>query len=207
MKYEWDIRRQAYVDERSRVVTSRSLHALLNIIIGKVSGRFAEIEDDRASGRISNEEAQRRGQREIGLSNRVMSALGWGGLRNIPEGARSAADSKVRLEMAFWLRFQSDRPQLSPDQARARATLYAGGAYRAFQDASREAHRQAGFNEARRVLEAGAEHCAPGSGRPGCPELAARGWMPVSEMVPIGDASCRASCLCEMQYRRSEEAA
>jgi hypothetical protein len=206
MKYKWDTNRQVYVDEQKRVVTSRAFHALLNILVGKVSDHFVEIEDDRIAGRISSAEAQARFQREIGLANRMMSALGWGGLAQTPSSARNATDSKVRLDVMYYLRFQAERPRLSDDQARARASLYAGSIYTTFQSAARQAHASAGFTHARRVLDSAAEHCEGHMGVPGCPELARRGWVEIDKLVPIGDASCRASCRCEVEYQRGEQA-
>jgi hypothetical protein len=57
--------------------------------------------------------------------------------------------------------------------------------------------------EARRVLGPTETHCHNDkkSGRPGCFELWKKGWMPISEMVPIYDAACWANCQCHILYR------
>lgn len=62
-----------------------------------------------------------------------------------------------------------------------------------------------GKTEARRILGPNENHCSekenPGSGRPGCKELAAKGWVPIREMVPITGAICYSKCLCTIETR------
>ena len=58
-----------------------------------------------------------------------------------------------------------------------------------------------GMTEARRILGPTEDHCHDSASRPGCIELAEIGWMPISQMVKIGDASCYSNCLCTIEYR------
>lgn len=59
---------------------------------------------------------------------------------------------------------------------------------------------RAGYTEARRYLRV-AEHCEHSAERPGCVELAAKKWVPIWQMVPIGGATCRDNCKCRIRYR------
>lgn len=59
---------------------------------------------------------------------------------------------------------------------------------------------RAGYTETRRVLGV-AEHCDRSKDRPGCVELAARGWIPIWQMIPIGGATCRSNCKCHLEFR------
>jgi hypothetical protein len=58
-------------------------------------------------------------------------------------------------------------------------------------------------SEARRILGPTETHCHDDktSGRPGCWELWKKGWMPISEMVPIYDTACYINCQCHILYR------
>ncbi|HEY6021351.1 MAG TPA: hypothetical protein VIY48_16040, partial [Candidatus Paceibacterota bacterium] len=56
-----------------------------------------------------------------------------------------------------------------------------------------------GYEEERRVLEPGADHCE------GCEEQAAQGWQPIGTLDPIGDEECMTRCKCEFEYRRLDE--
>jgi|SRR6185503_6680257 len=62
------------------------------------------------------------------------------------------------------------------------------------------AHEQ-GYTEAKRVLGPTEDHCHDAGIRQGCQELAHKGWMPLGDMVPIGDATCYSNCLCRIVYR------
>jgi hypothetical protein len=57
-----------------------------------------------------------------------------------------------------------------------------------------------GYTEGRRVLGV-TDHCHNSLDRPGCIELAARGWVPINELVPIGGATCRRHCHCTLEFR------
>lgn len=59
-----------------------------------------------------------------------------------------------------------------------------------------------GKTEARRRL-AIAEHCEPSDEKYGCVQLSDRGWMPIHNMIPIGDSrvTCGKFCKCRIEYR------
>jgi hypothetical protein len=57
-----------------------------------------------------------------------------------------------------------------------------------------------GYTEARRILGINENHCHD-SDRPGCIEVAAIGWMPISQMIPLGGCTCYDRCLCSMEFR------
>jgi hypothetical protein len=66
--------------------------------------------------------------------------------------------------------------------------------------------RALGFDEAKRIRHA-QDSCTDREGarygRRGCRELAAQGWMPIGEMVPIGGAACWHQCRCGTAYRNT----
>lgn len=60
--------------------------------------------------------------------------------------------------------------------------------------------QQVGYTQARRRLNP-AEHCRNSEHRWGCVELARRGWRPIHDITPIGEATCWDGCVCEMEFR------
>jgi hypothetical protein len=78
--------------------------------------------------------------------------------------------------------------------------LRAGAARSVFENWRLAEHLADGFIEARRVLGV-AEYCKASNDRPGCVDLADKGWIPISQMVPIGGATCRDHCKCTIFYR------
>lgn len=57
----------------------------------------------------------------------------------------------------------------------------------------------AGMKWGRRSLAEGYRHCAC------CVSEAARGWVPLEEVVPIGDCQCMANCACSLEYSAAAE--
>jgi len=83
-----------------------------------------------------------------------------------------------------------------------RAGMYARAANAIYQNTRARVAEQNGFREGRRKLGRNEEHCEDSHSRPGCIELAARDWVPMGELVPIGEATCLSHCLCELEFRK-----
>lgn len=60
---------------------------------------------------------------------------------------------------------------------------------------------ETGFDEERNVLESRDNRNCEGAGS--CPGETARGWVPVGDLIPIGDRICRKNCRCHKEYRNS----
>lgn len=84
--------------------------------------------------------------------------------------------------------------------AMTRAGMYAGYGNGMWQNIFLNRAEADGYTEAKRVLGPNEDHCREGD-RPGCIEEAARGWMAIRLMVPIGSAQCYANCRCRIVYR------
>jgi hypothetical protein len=61
-----------------------------------------------------------------------------------------------------------------------------------------------GNTEGRRVLHP-ADHCTTHKDRPGCIELAAQGWIPIRNIIQIGNAACFSNCKCTLEFRGAKE--
>lgn len=86
-----------------------------------------------------------------------------------------------------------------------RAGMYARAANGIYENERMRVAAEAGYREARRKLGPNEEHCTDPdriSIRPGCVELADMGWMPIDEMVPLGEALCLSNCLCGVEFRK-----
>lgn len=64
----------------------------------------------------------------------------------------------------------------------------------------REMALRAGFTQGRRRLT-NSEHCKSRADLPGCVELARKGWQPLFQVLPIGQAACFWHCNCIIEYR------
>jgi len=93
---------------------------------------------------------------------------------------------------------------LSGNRLNSRANLYAQLGYAALEDDLQREKTKAGFTEERNVLDPGAEHCKDTSGRPGCEEITAKGWVPIGTLPKIGERACYTNDRCELQYRKPD---
>ncbi len=86
-------------------------------------------------------------------------------------------------------------------RAMNRAGLYGSYGNGLWQNIGLDRAKGKGKIEARRILGPTETHCHDETDRPGCWELWEKGWMPIDEMVPIGDAACYNNCRCHIRYR------
>lgn len=83
-----------------------------------------------------------------------------------------------------------------------RAGMYARAGNAVYQNNLLAVAQANGFKYARRVLSPNENHCHDSHTHHGCIELAAKGWVPINEMVPIGEATCIVHCLCKYRFRK-----
>lgn len=100
----------------------------------------------------------------------------------------------------FLLEIQSGKQPLNGFAIR-RAGMYARAGNVIYQNNLVRIAEQNGKWEVRRVLGETENHCHEVMLRPGCIELAAKGFVPMSQFVPIGDAACYSHCLCTVEFR------
>jgi hypothetical protein len=83
-----------------------------------------------------------------------------------------------------------------------RAGMYGLHGWAEYQNIGLERAPEEGYTEARRILAPieYERHCHEGD-RPGCVEEADKGWMPISQMVPLGQCSCYSRCMCDVEFR------
>ncbi len=91
--------------------------------------------------------------------------------------------------------------QVLNGSALTRAGLYGSYGNGLYQNIDLYYAQANGYTEAKRVLGPTEDHCHDDGIRQGCVELARKGWMPLGDMVPIGDATCYSNCLCRIVYR------
>lgn len=83
-----------------------------------------------------------------------------------------------------------------------RAASYADMAWTQFMAVQLEVAVMQGKTQARRILGY-ADHCRDSAkhGTHGCVELAAKGWVDINTVVPIGQATCRSMCHCSIAFQ------
>jgi hypothetical protein len=134
-------------------------------------------------------------------SHLIYGALSAGGL--VASVSNSVVRRRTERDLTAIKRFKYSQAKglLSKLQADGRIRAYIRSLHVTYHLLSQRMHILAGYTEARRILTP-AEHCRTKGHLEGCFEAAARGWMPIREMPPIGTLVCMQFCKCWILYRK-----
>ncbi len=105
--------------------------------------------------------------------------------------------AKIKEQYKYLNNFAKDiasGEQLLNGSLLSRANLYDQAARGTYHDFETLAMEEIGNTQARRVLGI-SDHCG------GCQEEAIRGWVPITQVAPIGSKECRSRCHCSIIYR------
>lgn len=206
-RFRWDERALQYRSRRTgrfvpRQQVRRVLDETLDAITSEMTGLSRQLQDGTLS--LARWQQQMQGYvRDLHLLSVAAERGGWGQMRLEDFGrvGRILRDEYERLRT--FARQIADGTQALDGTLLNRTRLY-GQAGRVSYHLSERARMAArGFDEARRVLSP-ADHCRASDGpRPGCVEEAAKGWVSIGEVVPIGAANCLTNCRCYVEYRNT----
>lgn len=153
------------------------------------------------SNRITVSEFQTRMAEDIKLSHLRMASFGAGGEKQLTPRQFGLVGAELKKQYKFLGNFGQDiaAGRLSEKQILARAKLYGRSPAISFYNSERVARVENGFNQAKRLLDPQAAHCAE------CITYAT-GWTDAREVVPPGtNCSCGGRCKCRLLYRRLNE--
>lgn len=138
--------------------------------------------------------------RDLIKAQHLLSAgIAQGGKAQLSPAAlgRIGADTKKQYQYLANLGRQIERgEQPLNGQFLARVELYARASRQTFMVTERRAHLESGFDEERNMLHP-AEHCE------GCIAEDAKGWVPIGELVPVGQRTCKVNDRCTVEYRKA----
>lgn len=195
-------RRQYLSVETGRLVRKDTVSKWVNEIVDAAKERMQHLAERYLSGELTAGQWQIAMQEEIRQAHRSMAILANGGKKAMTAADWGRVGARIRGQNQYFLGFASDiaTGQSSDAQTVNRAGMYADSIYATYQNSVALRERGAGMRRARRVLDPAAEHCTD------CPPLAALGWVPIEELVPIGATPCVSNCRCTIEYEGEAEA-
>jgi hypothetical protein len=156
------------------------------------------------NGEISQDQWYRAMRKAMKDQYRASWIASIGGIENYNRGEAARMGWAVRPQYRwldnFLLEIQSGKQPLNGFAIR-RAGMYARAGNVIYQNNLVRIAEQNGKREVRRVLGENESHCHETLDRPGCVELAAKGFVPMPQFVPLGDAACYSHCLCSVEFR------
>ena len=152
-------------------------------------------------GQINVKEWQIAMRRRIKDTHITAAVSQRGGWEQMTQSDWGRVGQRIQIQNRFLDNFANDiatGKQPMDGRFLVRSQMYDEAAISTYDRFERNAMRIAGYDEERSTLEPGVKHC------PGCLDEAARGWVPIGELVPIGERTCLTRDRCTMHYRNSE---
>lgn len=174
--------------------------------VGRLEGRTVKTMDglatDLRSGAISLRQFQTEAAKLLKDAHVAAYALARGGREQVTDDDRARARNYVYRQLEYLRQFgedvESGKQKLDGSLSR-RARMYGEAVHSTFENVSAFSHESEGFNEVRSVLGR-ADHC------PSCVAEAAKGWVPIGGVLPIGERECLAGCHCTLEFRKAKKA-
>ena len=179
------------------------IQALLEFEQQRLNLRFEDATTSYLDGETTLEEWERKVAGESKTAFVIITLLVFGGLALLSRNPQSRQIWKqtgetlrehLRGVNGFSMHVESgDR---SAKQLQAYVGYKARGIRPLYAKLRKQAAISAGFTEARRFLDPSSQHC------PQCPGYERFEWVPIDEIVPVGEAcDCQGRCRCRVQYR------
>jgi hypothetical protein len=200
--YGWNGTR--YIDlETGRFVSSSTVRNALEKVMQASAARMNAAALQLTEGTITLAEWQTIMMQQIKLSHVAAGAAANGGWAQMTQVEWGAVGNLVKEQYQFLRNFANqiaEGTQAIDGRLLMRVEMYGEAARGTYEAMRLRSMMVAGMTQARRIL-GDADHCDD------CLEFAADGWVPIDEVVEIGDSVCTVRCHCEIEYRATTEEA
>lgn len=197
-RYDWNEATGRYRDRRTgRFVTN--VRGALDDGIDASADAMRQASQQLREGTISLETWRSVMQAEIKETHLASAALAKGGYAQMTQADFGRVGGIVAREYRYLERFArqigtGEKPL--DGRFLQRAEQYVKAGRETYERTRQQEAAKRGFDEERSILNP-ADHCEE------CIEEAERGFVPLGEIIPIGQRTCRKNCRCEMEYRHS----
>lgn len=200
--YAWDARALAYRPSASpeRPISSATITRLMEDRMADHRAEVARLSGRLTKGEIGVDAWQRGIATTLRTTHIQARALAVGGRERMGPADFGSVGGFMRADLQRLARFGSQvaAGQLTGPQIEARAALYGQANIRRTYERGRlTTTKEAGWQQERRILRGGAAHCE------GCRDEAARGWVQLGSLAPIGGHACKANDQCGKEQRYS----
>jgi hypothetical protein len=197
----WNDQAGRFTDSAGRFVSEARVRVVVDAVADQASARMAAASERMLAGQMSLASWQAEMQNTIKVSHLAASVLAHGGESQMSFSHYGSAGRAIRDQYQYLKGMAADiaagRQPLNGGLT-ARARQYGQAARVAFEREYGRDQQGRGYQFERNVLGA-ADHCAL------CPELTARGWVPIGSLPPVGSRPCRAQDRCSIRYARTAE--
>lgn len=200
-QWSYDRKSGRYRDERGRFLSEKSVQALVDGRIDRLSAQLQRFTRMLADGSITLEQWQGSVREAIKAAHLQAAIIGHGGRAGMGAAEYGRIGQRLRQEYAYLQGFALDllEQRSSTAMALARIKLYAESVRGSFWEGTAIRKEQQGFGLMQRILDPLAQHCED------CIGYASRGVVPIGSVpLPGQRCACRARCRCTVRYLRQQ---
>ncbi len=203
--YVWDPEKRKYYRPSGRAVSDRQLRSAVKRVSAEASKRAKKETQQLIAGAIILAVWYARMRDLLAALYKTIWLVSIGGFVFDDNTQRNLFYLFIMAQFDYLDNFATQietREQVLDGRAVARAGMYGGHGYSEWQNTRLLHAPELGYTEAKRILAPieYERHCHENE-RPGCVEEAAKGWMPISRMIPLGGCQCYDHCLCDIKFR------
>lgn len=199
--FTWDARTARY-RRGGRFVSRLQVRMWLDEALDASGARIGALAEQLRAGRVDLVSWQVRMAREIKNVQLYSAAAAKGGWAQLTPADLGRVGQSVQAQLRYLNRFarqiQAGALPLDGNMV-ARARLYAQSGRQIYHRTERAEMQLRGYTHERSIRYAG-DSCA------GCIAEAAKGWMPLGTMIPIGQRDCKGNDRCSVSYRKESNA-
>lgn len=185
--------------DSGRLIPESRVRLAVDQVADLASKRLAALSQRVLTGELRLSEWQLEAMRVVKTANVAAGVIARGGKARMTPSDWGYLGRRIRDEYAYLRGMASDvesGAQVLDGRFPARSRLYGQGARVTFEAVRSRDAAGYGYQQERSVLHP-AEHCA------GCIGEAARGWVDVGTLIPIGSRTCLSNCRCTIARRRT----
>lgn len=198
-EFTWDAKAGQYRGPDGRFVSRSEVRAALDSALLKEQRTMRNLTLAMKRGEITVGEWHVAIRAELKAVHLMSSALAKGGFGQMTQADYGRVGQILRGQYGYLANFATDIAGGLPIDGRAlsRVEMYFQSGRRTYHLTLSAVMLEAGFDEERSVLHP-ADHCDQ------CVDEAEKEWVPIGELIPIGERTCLSRCHCTMEYRHSQ---
>jgi hypothetical protein len=193
-EYRYSNGSKRYIDSQGRFVPAKAVRAAVDKVIDGANGSVQQVAKQLQAGEITLAQWQTRTAQELKLLHVANGLAALGGQKQASQSDLGYMGSLIKKQYQYLNEFAKDIAsglQKLDGSFLARVKLYSEAGRGSYESVRVREAKLSGVKRAKRKLGV-TDSC------PGCLREAARGWVDISEVAPIGSQDCKTNCHCEI---------
>ena len=198
MSYQWNPTLRRYVDERGRVIPPEQIRQYIEEFITAHKHKFDLEGGKMVAGSVTIPSFFSWMKGRIKAMHGAAGVVAYGGEPEMNSERWERIENIIVREYDYLQGFRTDVENETDLETRLwpqdRATKYADSVYGTYENSVKAREGDNGLLRARRVTEEDRDVCD------GCQAAATEEYLPLDEILDIGDADCQSRCRCRLEY-------